>query len=134
MAMQAGTRLRELAAVMGSGSLIDDIMVSKTLKVRRSNHGSPRRSLSVSARMVNSVQGPGENFFRSMGGSQQLCEWSFHVSLPGREGRTEGELVQEVRLLGVERIYQECQNVGLDLSLDDLNQLNSDEFLEGSRQ
>ena len=74
----------------------------------------------------------GKNLFQSLGGSEHLCDWHFRVTVPKQEGRTEKELVEEVRTLAIDSIYKKCQKDGLDISIDDLNQLNSNEYLEGS--
>jgi len=76
----------------------------------------------------------GKQRFLSLGGSPQLSDWSFYVSVPEREGRTEKELVNEIRALSVKKIYEECQKDGLELSLEDVKSLKSYENLESSKQ
>ncbi|MBJ6136397.1 hypothetical protein [Marinobacter litoralis] len=76
----------------------------------------------------------GKEKFRALGGSQQLSDWSYAVSVPAREGRTEKELVEEVRALGSKKIFQECQKDGLEVSLEDIRTLETHENLEGSRR
>lgn len=74
----------------------------------------------------------GKEKFLALGGNQQLSDWNYAVSVPAREGRTEKELVEEIRALGVKKIFQECQKVGLEVSLDDIQTLETHENLEGS--
>jgi hypothetical protein len=75
----------------------------------------------------------GKEVFQSIGGSPQLSNWSFRVLVPAKDGRTEKDLVEEIRSLGVEKIHQECLKDGLQISPSDLQPLNSHEYLNGSK-
>ena len=75
----------------------------------------------------------GEELFRSFGGTHTLCKWMFRVSVPEQEGRTQKELVEQVRTQAIPEIYRECQKDGLNISLEDLSQLNSYDYLSGKR-
>lgn len=74
----------------------------------------------------------GKEKFCALGGNQKLSDWSYAVSVPAREGRTNKELVEEVRALGVEKIFQKCKKDGLDVALDDIRTLGTHINLEGS--
>ena len=72
--------------------------------------------------------------FIELGGTDQLSRWSFVVSVPENLNRTESELVNEVRSLGVQKIYEGCQKDGITIPLSDLQQFNNHESLEATRQ
>lgn len=76
----------------------------------------------------------GKEKFKSIGGSPQLCEWSFPVSVPAKEERTEHDLVNEIRALGIEKVYQQCQKYGLQISFGAIRELDSYDYLQGSKQ
>lgn len=75
----------------------------------------------------------GKELFLNLGGTPTLADWHFRVSMPEREGRTEKELVDEVRSLGIDQIHRECEKCGLQIPFDVISQLNSHEYLEGAK-
>lgn len=72
--------------------------------------------------------------FVELGGTDQLSRWSFIVNVQENTERTESELVDEVRSLGVTKIHEDCKRDGIEIPLSVLQQFNNHESLEATRK